>query len=279
MIYKCMSRYLFPYFMLCTVNLGLEYVCFSLGFKEEFPLQNYIVGIIYSRGTAQYLPDCSPLWFLTCLFCAMVLFNLIHLIKNEFIRIAVITSCVVISAALDLINVPKLPWNIDTALMAVFFIELGYNLKKYLLLEKKAAYRNVIFGFGEAFLLFLGLFSIHMNESVDFDGNSYGNVFLMVIGAVTVSLFVIFFCRKCLTKENHICRIFAFFGKHTIFIMGFDYFIGNVSKVLLIHMGVNQWDWFTLFPLKTVLISIGILIWTWSVKRIPNDKVKKYLMF
>lgn len=142
-----------------------------------------------------------------------------------------------------------------------------------------AAYRNVIFGFLEAFLLFLGLVSIHLNESVDFDGNSYGNVFLMVIGAVTVSLFVIFFCRKCLTKENHICRIFAFFGKHTIFIMGFDYFIGNISKVLLIHMGVNQWDWVTLFPLKTVLISIGILIWTWIVKRIPNDKVKKYLMF
>lgn len=77
------QRYIVPYFILCGVNFLIEAlisICFRAGM---FPFNKYLCGILYSYGSTEWMPNCSPLWFLTCLFCASCMLRSIHLITQS----------------------------------------------------------------------------------------------------------------------------------------------------------------------------------------------------
>lgn len=109
---KIFIKYIIPYFLLCIINLLLVTII-----DRDFKI-NYVIGILYSRGTTSWLPNCSPLWFLTCITVALFIFNLILHIKNNLIQLFLILLCIFISYLLDIFDIPKLIWNIDSALMA-----------------------------------------------------------------------------------------------------------------------------------------------------------------
>ena len=66
---KIFLKYIIPYFLLCIINLLLVTII-----DRDFKI-NYVIGILYSRGTTSWLPNCSPLWFLTCITVALFIFN------------------------------------------------------------------------------------------------------------------------------------------------------------------------------------------------------------
>ena len=253
---KMFIKYIVPYFVLCIINLIMQVIKDGgHGFLK------YVIGIIYSRGSTEWMPNCSPLWFMTCITCALFIYNLILSIKNVKIHFALIIFCALTSYNLYILGVPKLPWNIDTAMMSLVFIYLGTNLKKYDgCFLKISSIQIVAFGI-------VGILSAYFNsETVNFDNNCYGNLFLMIISAVSISLCIIYFVRKMAPLP----KIFSFYGRHTIFIIGFDYFSGMVAMRF-----VNNFAF--VFILKMIILTIGILLWTRIVSQISNDKLRQVL--
>lgn len=127
---KDAKRYLLPYAVLAIINLLICLVVLDRNMQSQQAVK-YLGGILYSRGTVEYMPNCSPLWFLTCIFCCVVLFKIINCITNRRLRYVSIGACCFVGIILPILGVPKLPWNIDTALLGIGFMELGSMARKY----------------------------------------------------------------------------------------------------------------------------------------------------
>ena len=231
-------------------------------FERNPNIGKYIVGILYSRGTTEWMPNCSPLWFLTCITVALFIYNRIMHINIAGMRVSLIIIAAALSFILDKFKVPKLPWNIDTGLMSLFFILVGQFLYKH---DKLLNLDILLY----ALLAALGVFTTYLNpETVNFDNNEYGNILLMLIAASTLSVFVI-----ALTKHfNPFPRLIGFWGRHTLFIMGFDYFSGMVVSRI-------TENFLFLFVGKMILLTVGILIWNKIIGVISNSKLKEVLSF
>ena len=273
-IKKISKKYLVPYFILCFINLCINTLVKIFIEKENPEIVHYIKGIIYSRGTTEWMPHCSPLWFLTAIFVALFIFSIVNtFVGNNLIicSIVMVVICPLISWSLDYLNFVKMPWNIDSALMAVAFIKLGRLLKE----ESLFTFRTpIIFGF---VLLLIGFFLIKCNpiEIVSFDDNIYGNLLIMMLGAMAVTIGLIIVIQRISQRFRY--EYLAFLGRHTIFIMGFDYFSGGVAKIILDLFGIA--NWLTIFIVKLFILSIGIILWEKLINLIPNEKIQQMLRY
>lgn len=273
---KIVTRYIIPYFVLCFINLLI-----TVAKERDLSIvEKYIVGILYSRGSTEWMPNCSPLWFLTCISVALFSFNIIQkYCKRSKARFGIIIICALMSYLLDILNAPKLVWNIDTALMALPFLEIGRLLYvtrdkiKSLLVTKC---RVCLLG-----LMGIGVLSAYCNDiepMVNFDSNEYGNLFYMFVAAICISislLAIIYIVDVNLSKK--IRKVIEFYGQHTLFIMGFDYFSGSVAWLLLDMMNLNSN--LIVFIIKILILTVGVYIWTYIVNRIPSSKLQAILRF
>ena len=77
----------------------------------------------------------SPLWFLTCMFVAFLLFIPFQRINNRTYRILLAIGYIFITRLLE--NLPiLLPWSFDTAFLMAFFIYIGTIIKEKEILRK-----------------------------------------------------------------------------------------------------------------------------------------------
>lgn len=258
-------KYIKPYFILCGINLLFEIGKLMLTHRT-IPILTYIVGIFYSRGTTEFMPNCSPLWFLTALFIALVLYDMVQKISAHKIRFLLIAVFGIISAVLSYLKIFKLPWNIDTALMGLVFIAIGHFISEYRIMEQVNTRPQCTQMIEMILLVCIGMAAIYYNpvEAVSFDGNRYGNVPLMFIGAVSIC-FVLFYICYQIKWKGFIANVLSYFGRHTIFIMGFDYLSGSVANRLLGKIGIA--NWLSVFVLKVALLFWGSLIWTTIVSK------------
>ncbi len=218
-IKKKIKAYIIPYFKIatiCFIIYGIFINFFRLGgFTTDFfqQLFKYIYGIfIYSRGTVEWLPQCSPIWFLTCLFCAEIIYYFIMRMKYPII--GVIFSCFI---GFIFSKCIKAPWNIDNAFSAIFFLYIGMQVRQY---WKTLTNWKIILP-----LLVISGIIIYTNETlVDFDGNRYSNMLMMYIKSTIISLSVLTFVYKWGGV-----KWLSFFGKETIVLFGYNYLINIVA--------------------------------------------------
>lgn len=279
---KLLKSYLFPYGILCFVNLFLEMgrnLILHIPDKADL-LYHYLCGIIYSRGSQEWMPNCSPLWFLTGLIMALLLFYAIGNRKSRKLQIIFILFCPGISYIFYFMDAPKLFWNMDTALMAVLFISIGYRCKEESLKFEKSKYcqSSTWYFFIIVLLIILGSVAIHLNpvEHVDFDDNIYGNLLCMICGALSISLGLMILCFRTIKHWNQtLVKGICYLGRHTVFFMGFDYFSGSAARQLLSVAGLYP-SWYWVFGLKLVMLLVGLFLWNAVMERIaaniPNAK-------
>lgn len=161
--------------------------------------------------------------------------------------------------------------------MALGFIEFGRFLRNVLCKGQCNLFVNVL-------LWCIGSIAIVANpvyNNVSFDSNRYGNLMLMVIGACCLSVVIInvanYIDRKLIQKKNFIRNRLLYLGKHTRFIMGFDYFAGSVIRLILEK--VDLLSWYTEFLGRLVLLMVGLQVWCFVVEKIPSQRVKKLLYY
>ena len=277
LVKKNVKRYIAPYIILCGFNLVLHFVV-SMAMGFDYDLVKYLLGILYSRGTVVWMPNCSPLWFLTAIFITLCIFDAVQRMGNLYEKYLVIGVMGICSYLLSYFSFPKLPWNIDTAMMAVVFVMFGQMMKQCEFIASIKCMVPIVRLLFLTLFVGFGLLAIVNNpvESVSFDNNQYGNVIFMIVGASSISLVIFYMCYSIHWK-GFVAKTFSFFGRHTIFIMGFDYFSNTIASYIL--QRINLFSWGYLFLLKMMLLVIGILIWNGVIGRIGNDRIRRALSF
>lgn len=221
--------------------------------KAEFHEKaiRYFIGLIYSRGTWYWMPNCSPIWFLTAMFVALFIFHL--LMKASFKKqILFISLCTIFACLCSYTTLPKLPWNIDSACMSIIFLWFGYYCKQSKLLESKYTLIFIIP------LLTLGAITAYFNpiDFVSIDSVIMGDVALMYISALSTSTALLIIIYRFI-KHN---RFLEFMGRNTIIIIGFNYTINSIVYYLFeqttqyLNLQLDH-QWFYEFILQTIILA------------------------
>ena len=216
---KKFKAYIIPYFKIATICFlvwGVFLNIFRLGgFTNEYwaQLAKYLFGIIiYSRGTTEWLPQCSPIWFLTCLFVAEIIYYWIMKFKYPIIGI-------ILSGLLGFVfsGWIKLPWNIDSALSAIVLLYIGMFFRKRW--QWCSTWKVIIP------CVLMAIFLIYTNETkVGFDGNRYSNMLAMYAKSSIISLAILTIVYKWGGQ-----KWLSLFGKETIVLFGYNYMLNIVA--------------------------------------------------
>lgn len=273
------GRLIIPYFILTFINLLVQISWQAIGLQKGSGVLKYLFGIVWSLGNFGYMPNCTPLWFLTCLFLSMNFFNLINTKFAHAVKCIIFLTCFVVGvkAGQYLFEFQiQLPWNFDLALMALLFIEYGNWINRINVIEKLNKFNYCYTFVICAVLAIAGFIMINVNhvKMVDFNGRTFGNPLIMVVGAITVSTSLIFtFAKFPLFGSN---KILQYLGRHTIFIMGFDYFCGTIVRFIL-KILLTERIWIVEFTLKMLMLLLGIFVWNGIVKSVSNERLQKIL--
>lgn len=232
-------RLMVPYFVIALICL--TFVLLKDLKNNVFELKvmlRYVEGILYSRGSVYSMPSCSPLWFLSCLYVIELFFFLIVKTFNKriYVLLAVLTLGLA-GALLSKGNLQKLFWNSDTALTGIVFYYCGNLVRNLGSLEKflKPCYLLIF--------LALNFFFVKFNPIayVDFDGNRFGNVLFMYLGAFA-GIGVAANLARMIAQVGlpKLKGFFAFWGTNTIPVIGFDYLTLNMLNAFLVRLHLEQ---------------------------------------
>lgn len=171
------------------------------------------------------------------------IFYYILKIKEITIKVVFLIAAIVISYNPYLKNIQKIIWNIDSVMMALPFISWGYYLKKKGAIHKLE--KSYIIPLGTASMVVGGVFvMLNPISAVSFDDNRYGHLLLMFAGALLLSMSVVFFSSLSIytqyTRFRVISSIVSFFGRHTLFIMGFDYLAGIMTEIIFCKLKLEM---------------------------------------
>ena len=268
---KKFDGYIVPYFKICAICLMVIIIPHNLktlGLNDGFwdSLLKYLFGItIYSRGTVEWLPMCSPVWFLTCLFCAEIL--LYFIMKTKYNLILVVMSGV-LGYIMSLFG-KIFPWNIDSALSAIPLLYVGIVMKKYW--EHLSTPKYLLFLIPICIII-LAFFPLR----VDFDGNDYESFIRLYLESVILVLTILSLIRlldiilkRIKMAVNPIMKLWQtcgggcprgggyLLGRNTLLLMGYNYaIIAVVGKMPISNLQHNFKQAFFTIVLGFLLVCI-----------------------
>ena len=223
------------------------------GFDWRYLLKQGI-GIILQIRTTSYGVG---VWFIPCIFVAfLLLYFIIKLSKHDNVVIAIYSSICLICGYLYCTYIDiKLPWGIDAAFIAVFFMAMGTILRQKLLCNFKNYKMMVGIGIVSFFIniIFALLNYKVLNRTVGMWSNNYGNLVYFILGAVSGIIVTIVISQ--FLKLKFIQNI----GKHSIFYYGLHIIILEASSYITHYIPMFSND-IVAFTVSTALVILTIII-------------------
>lgn len=205
-------------------------------------------------------------WFLACLFLTeMLYFILVKYLGRNFLILSV-ASVLICSFGLIRYRMGYggLPWNLDIALVAQFFVHCGYILKNSVKLKEFIFGNRGIAYFAKMLLflgmnLFAGILCIKVaHQSLDMSVGLYGNELLTIISALSGTLFIVMLSEKIHSK------FIAYLGRNTMIIFAWhSRIIIVLCNYIYTAVGIFQTEAFIdkiLYTLATVVVIFIVLI-------------------
>ncbi|MCR5475335.1 MAG: acyltransferase family protein [Lachnospiraceae bacterium] len=266
---KLVKGYIIPYFAYCFANSLLRIPYMLVGPYSFSGVMNsleaYWIGSL--KGSWRQMPNCMPLWFLPTLAVSLFIFKMIQYIRSSYIRY-MIYICLAITGyywnfICDRIGIDReWPFGFHAIPTAVSFIATGYVLIKFIM--AKADHRA-----HSGFMIIIpalaaGTVSIILNHlyfsNVDVYFNKYGNIVLMYLGAVCMSLALLTICRSV---EPHISRsnTIAVIGAYSTFFFAFDFWGRSIVTSLPKMLPGIQFEWMISYIAKLALVGTFFVIW------------------
>lgn len=220
---------LVPY--LATVAIELVLLTFYRGFPNSIiapsrgdSYKQFLLSALYAAGGTVNIPHTriviqpiGAIWFLVAMFIANQIFNLLMRakIKLQFkaIIVIILTLVGIFSA-----NLLFLPFSIQPALIAQFFLFTGYLLKRFQLLDKVNWLVLLVFA-----IIWLWDSSFNLFA---FEGVTAQNIYLAVIVGALASIVVIklsIYLDELTDKFNwhHLQRVLLFWGSQSLILLCF----------------------------------------------------------
>lgn len=135
-----------PYWIFAIVYIVIKVTLLLVkGFSINELVDMVIAVCVYPTDMA-HMPFAPALWFLPCMFITTVLYSIISqyvkTVECKGIIIAIITICGIIYEQMDL---PTLPWTIETVATAIFFWYVGEIIsKKYCVITKLLNHKIIV---------------------------------------------------------------------------------------------------------------------------------------
>lgn len=220
---------LVPY--LATVAIGLVLLTFYRVLPNSIiapsrgdSYKQFLLSALYAAGGTVSIPHTKiiiqpigAIWFLVAMFIANQIFNLLMRtkIKLQFkaVIVIILTLVGIFSA-----NLLFLPFSIQPALIAQFFLFTGYLLKKFQLLDKVNWLVLLVFA-----IIWLWDSSFNLFA---FEGVTAKNIYLAVIVGALASIVVIklsIYLDELTDKFNwhHLQRVLLFWGSQSLILLCF----------------------------------------------------------
>jgi hypothetical protein len=222
------------------------------------------------RVDGLFLPqNCTPLWFLTCLFLSQQLFYWI--VRCRPICQGVICAVIIaINLTMNYFGIPILPWHLEVSLIGSLFMIVGYYIKDRCLIEKMT---NPIIIF---LFMILSSTTIMLNGSVNMYYREYGHdIIIFLFSSIIMSYSFMWLCKS--KKTFHLRNIVTKLGVFSIIPMGLNYSINRCVKAIMIIVnkitGFNMnWVEYLLIILLNIVVSIlAIYIFKRLIKK--NKKI------
>ncbi len=263
---KRTKDYLIPYYVFAFINLGLVIAWNTLLLHTSISagkIWSYFCGILYCYSDMLHMPNCTPIWFLMSLFFASILFWLaLKRLKNR-VWVAALSSMAVGYTLSLVVDVP-MPLKLDTVFMAMFFMYIGHLMKQQETL-KFPIYTAVVG------MVMGGIVGVH--NPVGMNENEYGNLLLFLSSSLLSIYSIMLLCCKSFISHSRILRLL---GRHSILIVGFNYFLRDAAVELYYLIPVVKRypvTWFSSFTI-TLLLAI-LLVWFWDVLQKKLSYLKK----
>lgn len=221
-------RLILPYFM--SVIL---FLLFYLVYQSPKPFidtpssailnifKSDIIGALYGVGTVNSfnIVPVGPLWFVVCLFCAEVVFYfLLKFTRNWNIFLQYILYFVLSYLGIIVGQKIFLPWSFDVSLVAIFFVFIGFEMKRKNFIEK---FSNNKFTNYYLFLLLVVWFILMNNSFISMNERTYNNFVYAYIAAISVSVLLFTLCYKIqnLKYLTFVNKMVSYIGSETMIIL------------------------------------------------------------
>jgi acyltransferase len=232
-----------------AVIIGLSCVVPYFYFKSDMSLADFglrVFGTLYSIPLVEWNFNCTPIWFLFCLFCVDTLYFLIckYVKVNRLaVVVAVFSVGIVISRNLEV----YMPFNFQVSLVALLFYYAGVKLRSNRFVETHRPRWCLMF---VSLLLLLSVVLLNPVK-VGFAANRYGDLNYLFIGSFS-GMYLVYFWADKLNQS----RLLGFWGKNTIAILGYNYWAYIVTQVFLNKVGAAHWS--MNFLLQMFLFSVAL---------------------
>lgn len=255
-IKKKFKAYVVPYLKvsaICFIIFGLGANLIRIGYGTEYfqQLAKYLFGIfIYSRGTTEWLPNCSPIWFLTTLFFAELLFYWVMKAKKP---ILLVFLAGILGYVCYLIG-KVFPWNLDNAFITVPYLYVGCLLRRYWS-HCSSSCSFILSGIASVLIFTFGFLG------GDYDGNNLSLIYVKFWEALIITLSLALLCQRVVGGA----KLLIFLGQNTLIILGYNYAINAI-----LHFIVPSIDQSWLMAGLVVVLEIILVFFTNRFTRLKN---------
>ncbi len=199
------------------------------------------------------------LWFFPCLIVSRFLLYLFHRAPGFGFPIV---SSVVCVAGLFWPSDRVLPWELETALVAQFFLMIGFFAKSRSIVESRSKTVRIVLG---ACLLAAGSIGAFVNGDVEMRTSVYSNGLLFLGNAIAIS-----FGLCLLASLLPGSRLSRFLSRETILIFPlhpivFSVLFGIYVFVFRQDLSIRENPWLAFF--SSILITLGIPVFAPIVRR------------
>ena len=274
---KKVKHLLIPYLLFAFVNLLIQILWKALYLNEVIGfsyIKDNLIGIFFCYSSMQYMPNCSPIWFLLCLFIANVIFFWLLKMRTAYVFIPAV-ACMSICYYLSTIphDYTSYPWKFPVFLMAVFLMYTGYCLR--LLVDRYFKSYKHLFIIGSCLLFVISIvIEITTGNSVGMNENQFGSILAFLFTSIPISFSLVVLCKSCTILSRWSKLLWL--GKNTIYVIGFNYLCRDIATevyYLIPYLRNYQISFISLFIITFIICLV--CLWICSLIQGKFNSIKR----
>ena len=207
------KRTMIPYYVWSVISIMIflvlaKFVSYDSS-EASMSLWKNLLGMLYGNSRTIYMKWNQPLWFIPCMNVTLIVVWLIEKIRIKkfpklvitFFRLLICIGFSIAGVLMQMFVNIKLPFQFESAVLMVAFVELGLIFRTDKIIEKLAEYKYSTIV--TVTLLFVGIIAVNVNGTAGVQTYNYGRYpFLFLISATLLTIVITLVAYKI--KSNFI---------------------------------------------------------------------------
>ena len=216
------------------------------------------------------IPIAGALWFLTSFYICHILFSMIQTyIKKETIKYFIIILMTIVGVYLYKFTSINIWWSMNSSLVGLGLMEIGYLLKKNNWLEKVLFHNNIIL----VGLIIINSILIMKTGYVNMRTNNYPNIILFLTNII-MSIIVYMNISIRMEKFTLISNWIKLLGKESIISLCLNQLIILIFNTLLYNYLFSIFGSYHIIIVRLIIFMASLITITLLTKYLKESKLK-----